>query len=78
MSPPFLGEFDRLLGAVEHRTPGVVLLAWRYCALAQHSPVTLVIVTDEAGREVIAAAVPLAPPRVNPQFHQTFPLSTGV
>jgi hypothetical protein len=68
MSPP-LDELDRVLGTVRRRQAGVLLLAGRDGALAQHLPVALVVVTEKAGRKVVTAAVPLAAPGVNPHLH---------
>jgi hypothetical protein len=55
-----LEKLDRAFGTVGRREARVVLLARRHGAIAEDLPVALVVVAEDAGGEVIAAAVPLA------------------
>src|SRR5579862_3456782 len=64
-----LGQFDGVLGAVELRQARVVLQAGRHRTVAQDRPVALVVVAEQAGRQVVAAAVPLAPLVVDLYLH---------
>src|ERR1700684_1216699 len=70
-----LNELDRLLGTVQPREAGVVLLARRHGAVAQDRPVALIVLTEQAGRKVVAATVPLAGPRVDLYLHWDIPSS---
>jgi hypothetical protein len=70
-----LGELDRVLGTVRRRQAGVLLLAGRHNALAEHLPVAFVVVTEKAGRKVVTAAVSLAAAGVNPHPHWSIHLS---
>jgi hypothetical protein len=58
-----------VLRAVERRAAGVVLLLWRHDAVAEHLPVTLLVLAEQAGGEVGAASVPLAEAGVDLRFH---------
>jgi hypothetical protein len=68
------GHPDRVLWAVEHRAAGVVLLAGRHDAVGKHLSVTLLVVAEHAGGEVVAASVTLTETGVDPHFHQNLPL----
>jgi hypothetical protein len=70
-----LDELNRMLGTIQRREVGVMPLARRHGAVAQNRPVALVVVTEQAGREIVAAAVPLAAPGVNLYLHRDIPLS---
>jgi hypothetical protein len=72
MSQP-LGELDRVLGTVQRRKAGIMLQGRRHGPIAQNHPVSLLVVTEQAGREVVAPAVPLAAPGVDPHSHWDIP-----
>jgi hypothetical protein len=74
MSQP-LDELDRVLGTVQRRQTGIMLLAWRHGAVAQNRPVALVVVAEQARRKVIAPAVPLATAEVDLHLQWDIPLS---
>src|ERR1700722_1261016 len=73
-----LGQFDRLLGAVEHGQARVVLRLMRHGAVAEDLPVALVVVTEQAGGEVVTAAMPLTELGIDSQFHCAAPVGLGV
>src|SRR5580698_9263397 len=60
---------DRALGAVGRRQAGLLLLARRDGAVAEHRPVALVVVSEQGRREVVTAAVPLAAARDDRDLH---------
>src|SRR5689334_12479679 len=64
-----LEQLDRLLRAVGGREPGVVLPVGSRPAVAEDLPVALLVLAEEVGREVVAAAVPLAQLTVDPDPH---------
>jgi hypothetical protein len=57
---PLLGELDRVFWTVESRQPCVALLVRRHGAVAENLPVSLVVVSEQAGGEVVTPAVSLA------------------
>src|SRR5262249_41785760 len=64
-----LEQVDRALGAVGCRQARVALLARRHDAVAEHLPVTLVVLTEQVGGAVVAAAVPLTALGADLDFH---------
>jgi hypothetical protein len=70
---PTLNQLDRMLWAVERRAAGVILLPWRHPAVAQHLPVTLLVLTEQGGGEVGASSIALAEAGVDLHFHQDIP-----
>jgi hypothetical protein len=73
MSQP-LDELDRVLGTVQRRKAGIMLLGRRHGAVAQNHPVSLLVVTEQTRRKVIAPAVPLAALGVDLHSHWDIPL----
>jgi hypothetical protein len=63
-----------VLWAVERHPADVVLLLWRHDAVAQHLPVTLLVLTEQTRGEVGAASVPLAEAGVDLRFRRDVPL----
>jgi hypothetical protein len=55
-----LDELDGAFGTVPDGKTSVLLLARWHGAVTEHLAVTFVVVAEQTGREVIAAAVPLA------------------
>jgi hypothetical protein len=55
-----LEDFDRALGTVGYREAGVVLAALGYDSVTKDRPVALVVLAEQIGGQVVAAAVPLA------------------
>jgi hypothetical protein len=66
---PLLEELDRVFWTVESRQASVVLLVRRHRAVAENLPVALVVVSEQAGGEVVAATVSLAELGINLHFH---------
>src|ERR1700680_3256171 len=73
MSRP-LEEADRPLWTVGRREACFRHLARRHDAVAENRPVALVVVAEQAGGDVVAAAVPLATPGVNVHLHCALPV----
>src|SRR5213592_4535482 len=71
-----LKEVDRAFGAVGHGQTCLAFLAWRHDAVAEDLFVALVVVAEQAGDEVITAAVPLAAVGVDVHFHCVVPVCT--
>src|SRR5258708_39139464 len=69
---------DRVFGAVRNGEPCVVLPARRHGAVAEGLPVALVVVAEQAGGEVVAAAVPLAALGVDLDFHRAAPANSVI
>jgi hypothetical protein len=69
-----LEEVDGAFRAVGPREAGPALLARRHHTLAQDFPVTLVILAEQVGREVVAPAVSLAEFSVDSDFHCVLPV----
>src|SRR5581483_2922664 len=69
-------QLDRLFRAVGHGQAGVTLEIRRHATVAEHHPVTLVVVAEQGGGQVVAAAVPLATLRVDPYLHGAAPVCT--
>src|SRR5690348_12821757 len=61
-------ELDRALGTVGYRQASVACLARR------HRPVAVVVLAEQVGGEVVAAAVPLAALRVDVHSHRSAPV----
>jgi hypothetical protein len=74
MSQPF-DEINRVFGTIQCRKAGIMLLARRYGAVANNRPVALVVITEQAGRKVVAPAVPLAATEVDLHLQWDIPLS---
>src|SRR5260370_40451240 len=66
-----------MFGAVERRPAGVLLLVRWHGAVTQDRPVALVVITEQAGGEVVAAPVPLAPLRIDLYLHRVAPVWPG-
>jgi hypothetical protein len=66
---PLLEELDRVFGTVDNGQARVALRLRRHGAVAEDLPVTLVVVSEQAGGEIVAAAVPLAELRIDLYFH---------
>jgi hypothetical protein len=64
-----LKELDRVFGTVESRQACVVLRVRRHGAVAEDLPIALVVISEQAGGQVVAAAVPLAEPGIDLHFH---------
>src|SRR5689334_20652921 len=62
-------QLDRLFRAVGHGQAGLTLEIRRHATVAEHHPVTLVVVAEQGGGQVVAAAVALATLRVDPYLH---------
>src|SRR5215469_15820889 len=69
-----LDELDRVLGAVQNGQAGVALRFLRHDAVAEDLPVALVVIPEQAGGQVIAAAVPLAEPGIDLYLHCAVPV----
>src|SRR5690242_11319470 len=63
-------DVDRTFRAVQLGQAGVLLLARRHGAVAEHGPVTLFVIAEQARRKVVAAAVPLAALVIDPHLHR--------
>jgi hypothetical protein len=72
-SRPF-DQADRVFWAVELRASRVVRLLCRHDAIAQYLPVTFLVITEQAGSEVVTASVSLAEADIDLQFHRHIPL----
>src|SRR5580692_12877436 len=70
---PLLEQLDGVLGAVENGQAGVALRLGRHGAVGQNLPVALFVVSEQAGGEVVAAAVPLAEPGIDLHLHCAAP-----
>jgi hypothetical protein len=64
-----LEELDRVFGTVQNRQACVLLLIRRHGAVAEDLPVALVVISEQARGEVVAAAVPLAELGIDLYFH---------
>src|SRR5215469_4042048 len=69
-----LDQLDRALGTVGHRQARVVHLARRHRPVAADRPVALVVLAEQAGGEVVAAAVPLTALGVDLHSHRSAPV----
>src|SRR5690349_404157 len=67
-------ELDRALGTVGYRQASVACLARRHRPVAEDRPVALVVLAEQVGGEVVAAAVPLAALRVDVHSHRSAPV----
>src|SRR5207244_5720856 len=67
-------DVDRVFRAVQCGQAGVVLLARRDRAVTEHGPVALVVVTEQAGRQVVAPAVALTALGIDPHLHRAAPV----
>src|SRR5690349_9262785 len=67
-------ELDRALGTVGYRQACVVRLARRHRPVAEDRPVALVVLAEQAGGEVVAAAMPLAALGVDLHSHRWTPV----
>lgn len=63
-----------MLRAVERHAAGFLELGWRHDTVAQHFAVTLFVVTEHDGGEIVTASVPLAEGGVDLYFHRDIPL----
>src|SRR5258708_12141136 len=70
-----LEKVDRALGTVRDRPARLLHLVRRHYPGAEHHPVALVVLAEQVGDEVVAAAMTLAALRVDPQFHRVIPPS---
>src|SRR5580698_3857506 len=69
-----LQQVDRAFRAVGSGEPRFLLLAVRHDAGAEDLPEALVVVPEQVGRKVVAAAVALAATGVYLQFHRAVPI----
>src|ERR1700755_1640421 len=69
-----LEQVDRLFRAVEHGQVRGLLRLLRHGTVAEDLPVALVVGPEQAGGEVITAAVPLAQPGIYLHFHGAVPV----
>ena len=69
-----LGELDSVLGAVSAARRASSSWSGGTTPSPRTLPVTLVVITEQAGREVVAAAVPLAALMVDLYLHWAFSL----
>src|SRR5215475_16150496 len=69
-----LEDLDRALGTVGLRQTCLALLARRHGAVAEQPAVALVILAEQVGDEVVAAAVPLAALGADLHFHRVVPV----
>src|SRR4249919_3122766 len=67
-------EVDRALGAVGSRQACLVLFARWHDAVAEDRPIALVVVAEQVGGAVVAAAVPLAALGADLHFHCVVPV----
>jgi hypothetical protein len=65
-------HLDRAFGTVGRGPARVTLVARRHDAVAEYRPVALVVLAEQAGGEVIAAAVPLAAGGIDVHLHGGF------
>src|SRR5215813_4247519 len=65
-----LEQVDRALGAVGHRPACLLHLVRWHHAGAKHRSVAFVVLAEQLGDEVVAAAMALAARRVDLQFHR--------
>src|SRR3979411_1684342 len=73
MSRPFK-EADRLFRAVGRREACFLLLARRHDGVAENRAIAIVVVAEQAGGDVVAAAMPLATLGVDLHLHCAVPL----
>src|SRR5271169_4071188 len=71
---PLLEKLDCAFGTVQDRQACVVLLVRRHGAVVEDLPVAFVVVPEQAGGEVVAAAVPLAEIGIDLHFHCAAPV----
>src|SRR6516162_7841468 len=68
-------HLDRVLGAVDHRQARLAFLFRRYGAVAEDLPVPLLVVAEQARRQVVAAAMALTAFGIYLYLHCVIPLS---
>src|SRR5215813_9076688 len=73
-----LEQVDRALGAVGHRPACLLHLVRRHHPGAKYRSVALVVLAEQLGNEVVAAAMTLAASRVDLQFHRDTSASGSV
>src|SRR5690348_9226322 len=66
-------HLDRMLGAVDHRQPGVTFGVRRHGAVAEDLPVSLFVVAEQIRGEVVAATVALTAFRIYLYLHCAIP-----
>src|SRR6516162_254581 len=68
-------HLDRVLGAVDHRQARLAFLFRRYGAVAEDLPVPLLVVAEQARRQVVAAAMALTAFGIYLYLHCVIPIS---
>src|SRR5580704_5355608 len=71
---PLLEKLDCVFRTVQDRQACSVLLVRRHGAVVENLPVAFVVVSEQAGGEVVAAAVPLAEIGIDLHFHCAAPV----
>jgi hypothetical protein len=66
---PLLDELDRVFWTVQDRQACVLLLIRRHGTVAEDLPVALVVISEQAWGEVVAASVSLAELGIDLYFH---------
>src|SRR5437588_10289476 len=66
-------DVDRVFRAVQCRQAGVVLLARRARAVTEHGPVALVVVTEQAARQLVAPPTALTALGIAPHTPRAAP-----
>jgi len=69
-----LEQYDGAFGAVEGGQAAIALRIRRHGGVGKYVPVTLVVVSEQAGGKVVAAAVPLAELGIDLYLHRAAPV----
>src|SRR5271155_1296636 len=64
-----LRELDSVFWTVRDREAGLAVLARRHGSVADDLPEALVVIAEQVGREVVAAAMSLAAPGIDLNLH---------